>query len=162
MRTRLSGRAKLLLLATAVVLAGCPTADPFPDLYPLSGTITRDGKPVTAGGLILLPDPGNGSGLVVNANVNADGTFTVETSWTKPTGGIVSKSGAPAGRYKAVYHPPSNGARTGLEVELSQPVTVEAKENTASFALPLVMPAGNGVPRDDDPDSPKFNPSRKD
>jgi hypothetical protein len=150
-----------LLLAFVLAATGCSSAESFPDLHPLTGTVTREGRPVTEGGVIFLPDPPNGSGLVVNASVNPDGTFAAETSRSSGKGAEI-RAGAPSGRYKVVYHPPGNGAKTGLEVELEPRVTVERGANAATLTLPAVMPRGNGVPRDDDPNAPNFDPNRKD
>jgi hypothetical protein len=133
--TRPAGAA-LVLSALAVAAAGCPAARPFPDRHPLTGALTRDGRPVTAGGLIFLPEPG-GAGVIVNANVRADGTFAAETSRTSDKGRTEIRPGAPAGRYKVVYHPPSNGSRSGA--------------NAVTLALPHELPRGFGEPRDDDP-----------
>ena len=137
-------------LAGAAVLGGCRPGERFPDLHPVEGTVTRAGRPVAGGGLIFLPDPPNGSGLVVNASVQPDGRFTVETSRTADRGTEI-RPGAPAGAYKVVYHPPGNGQKTGLEVELPAGVTVPA--GPVALALPDALPGGRGVPRDDDPDA---------
>jgi hypothetical protein len=141
----------LVLSALAVSAAGCPAARPFPELHPLTGALTRDGQPVTAGGLIFLPESGGGSGLIVNANVRPDGAFTAETSRTTALGKTEIKPGVPAGRYKVVYHPPSNGARSGLQVELSAQVTVGPGPNRVALSLSGPLPQGAGEPRDDDP-----------
>ena len=108
-------------------------------------------KHVTGGGLLFIPETGERTSLVVNAAVRANGTFAAETIRTADRGSE-TRPGAPIGRYKVIYHPPGNGSKTGLEVELDQRVMVEAKANTATVTLPLVMPKGSGLPRDDDPD----------
>jgi hypothetical protein len=128
----------------ALALAGCGPKPP--ELYPLSGTITRDGAAVTAGGLIFLPEPHDGSGRVVNAAVNADGTFAARTEVTGSDGRMTAQPGVPAGRYKVVYHPPGDGQKVGADVELSERVTVEARANTAALVLP---PKPVGEPRAD-------------
>src|SRR6516225_9819553 len=130
--------------------AGCSGEPKFPDLHPLTGMVTREGKPVTKGGIIFVPEPGTGSGFIVNANVRRDGSFTAETSLTSRAGKTTIRPGAPAGRYKAVYHPPSDGSKTGLEVELDTPVVVAAGSPPVAFTLPAAMPAGHGAERDDE------------
>jgi hypothetical protein len=155
---------KLLLAAAwlaAAGLAGCGSGEAIPDLHPVTGTITRDGKPVAGGGIILIPDPPNGSGLVVNASVGKDGTFTVQTSRTTAKATEIHP-GAPAGTYKVVYHPPSDGQKTGLEVTAADRLTVQPGGGTANVVLPAAVPAGKGEDRDDDPKSPRFDPNRKD
>jgi hypothetical protein len=149
------------LFALLTALSGCSDPEPFPELHPLSGTISRDGTPVTVGGLIFIPADA-GSGLVVNAAVNPDGSFTAVTSRNRPAGGIDLRTGAPAGRYRVVYHPPSNGAKMGLEVELREAVTVSPGANSAALKLPTTVTKGNGIPRDDDPNSARYDPGRKD
>lgn len=148
-------RPVVLLSLVALAAVGCDNAPPPPDLHPLTGTITRDGKPVTAGGLIFVPAGGGSGGVTVDASVKPDGTFEARTSrWNgKET---VFRPGVKPGRYKATYHPPGDGQALGLEVELATEVVVEAKANTATFELPTKMPAGNGSPRDDanPPESP--------
>jgi hypothetical protein len=125
------------------VLIGCADSKPPPELHPLTGTVTRDGQPVTAGGLIFIPDPADGSGRVVNATVKADGTFEAHTEHTGANGSPVGKPGAPAGRYKVVYHPPGDGQKSGLDVEFPERVSVEPGAKPVTLALPLPAPKDN-------------------
>jgi hypothetical protein len=112
----------------------------------VSGTLTSaDGKPVTAGGLIFIPESGDWGGRVVNASVNPDGTFTATTS-TSAAGNTELKPGVPAGRYKVVYHPPGDGQKLGLETELPDPVLVEPTDNRLSQTVPPKTPAGKADP----------------
>lgn len=148
--SRFTGRyAGSAVLAAAVALAsGCsqPPANP-PDLHPLSGTVTRDGKGVAGGGLIFLSLTGR-AGLIVNANVEPGGAFTAQTEWTGGRGREV-RQGVPVGRYKAVYHPVSDGSKMGLEFELPEPVEVKPGENTVTLVLPSAVPESKSLPRDD-------------
>ena len=132
----------------AWLCAGCDDAAPMNQLHPLGGTIQRDGQPVKEGGLIFIPD-GSSSSLIVNGAVQANGTFTVRTEKTLSSGKLEIKPGAPAGVYKVVYHPASDGATMGLEVELAERVTVEPGGTEVLLTLPSVMPKGRGEPRDD-------------
>jgi hypothetical protein len=141
---------RLLPVAILTLSGGCSGEPSFPDLHPLTGTVAREGKPVPEGGIIFVPESGTGSGLIVNATVRPDGSFTAETSLTSRAGKTTIRPGAPAGRYKAVYHPPSDGSKTGLEVELNTPVVVAAGTTSVTINLPAVMPAGNGAERDDE------------
>lgn len=140
--------ALLLLLAV-----GCGPTPP-PPLNPLTGTITRGGQPVTEGGLIFIPDSGSWGGVVVNAAVAKDGTFTATTSRTTGTATTIH-DGAPVGRYKVVYHPPSDGQKMGLETELPDLITVDAGSNVVNLVLPEKTPVGQGEKRDDDLVTPK-------
>lgn len=116
------------------LVAGCGEPPP-PPLNPLTGTITHDGQPVTQGGLIFIPESGSWGGVVVNAAVGKDGTFSATTSRTTGMATTIH-NGAPAGRYKVVYHPPSDGQKMGLETELPEVVVVEAGVNEIKLVLP--------------------------
>lgn len=119
----------------ALVITGCESTPTKPALHPLNGTLTQSGKPVVGGGLIFIPESGAWGGRVVNANVNPDGTFTAETSYTGGTGTVI-QPGVPAGRYQVVYHPPSDGQKVGQETTLPEPITVAAGDNTVTLVLP--------------------------
>jgi hypothetical protein len=140
----------LLAFAFAIIpvtLSGCAGDPPLPELYPLSGSVSRLDRPVTSGGLIFVPEAGDGTNLVVNAAVRSDGTFTARTEYRMSDGPVTFHTGIPAGRYLVVYHPPSDGSRQGLEVELQQRVVVERRETNVNLVLPDEMPAGSGEPR---------------
>lgn len=115
-------------------LAGCGTPAP-PSLHPVTGTVTLGGKPATAGGLIFIPESGTWGGMVVNGSVNPDGTLLVTTSRTV-NGQTVLMTGAPAGRFKVHYHPPSDGQAIGLETELPDVVVIEPRENVLTLDVP--------------------------
>jgi len=130
-------RPRLLWLALAITcaaLCGC-TGDSMPPLHTLNGTVTRDGERVTSGGLIFVLESGERTRLVVNAAVQPDGTFTARTERMDDRGTTILP-GAPAGTYRAIYHPPSDGSKTDLAVELPQRVTVEGGGVTATLILP--------------------------
>lgn len=137
-----------IVFAGVVSLGGCGPADFSKGLYPLTGTLTQDGKPVTGGRLSFAPAAGGWGGVTVDASVNKDGTFFAQTSKWSGTETVL-KPGLKPGRYKVIYHPPSDGQKTGLEVELPGIVEVETKENSIQLELPLKLPEGNGQPRDD-------------
>lgn len=147
------GRARRALVPLLLVASGCSLGDPFPPLHPLTGTVTRDGKPVTGGGLIFISESETGSALIVNAAVARDGTFAARTEHTGRSETTI-RPGAPVGRYKVVYHPPGDGSKMGLEVALEQAVTVEGKSNEAALLLPSKMPAVTGAVRDGKPAAP--------
>ena len=70
-RARLIGGAALTAL---IVLAGC--GDSGPEIVPVSGTVTIDGKPLTYGQIQVLPSgwrPAHGK-------IEADGRFTLTTT----------------------------------------------------------------------------------
>jgi hypothetical protein len=73
--------------------------------------------------------------MVVNGSVNPDGTFTTMTS--RSVGGKTEMAqGAPAGRFKVVYHPPGDGQAVGTETELPEVVVIEPKENVLRLDVP--------------------------
>ena len=137
------------LLALALsTLQGC--SDPVPALFPVEGTITRLGQPVREGGLIFQPVSGPSHSLILNAEVQTNGTFTVKAERTDREGQLHFLTGMPVGEYKVTYHPPSDGSKSGLEFEFPTTIKVEAKSNSLKLELPEKLPAGEGEPRDDD------------
>lgn len=148
------------LVAACLAAAGCarPGAEPIPPLFAATGAVARDGEPVKSGGLIFLPEPPRPGGLTVNANVNSDGTFALETSRPKPGGGLESYPGAPAGSYKASYHPDSDGSRMGLDYIFPDPVTVNAAPSVVKLTLPREMPTGSAART---PPSGRTQPTRR-
>ena len=141
-------------LAVCAFLSGCSRGERFPALHPLSGKVERDGRPVTTGGLYFAPDPATNSPLSVNARLREDGTFAAETSWADANGKTETRPGAPAGRYKVVYHPPGDGSKTGVEVTLPEPVTAGPDSGALTLTLTKEAPAGDGMERDDIPPKP--------
>jgi hypothetical protein len=141
--------ARLVLVALVVSASGCSSGPATPTLYPLIGTVTRDGKPVVVGGLIFVPDGDGTPGLTVNAVVQPDGSFAAQTLRTSEDGTVNTSFGAPAGIYTAIYHPPGDGSKTGLEVRLDDRVTVSAGPTTAALVLPKELPEGTGMPREE-------------
>lgn len=129
---------RLAPLVACALVAGCAVDTP-PPLYPVTGSIQQGKKVVSGGGLILMPESGGWAGAVVNASVNADGTFTVQTS---RVGGSETKllPGAPAGRYKIAYHPPGDGQKVGGEYHFPDVAVIEAKDNTLVLILPDEFP----------------------
>jgi hypothetical protein len=125
----------LALAATFTVPCGCG-ADSRPHLHPLTGTVvSRGGERVTSGGLIFVLESGERTRLIVNAAVQPDGTFTARTERMDDRGTTILP-GAPAGTYRAIYHPPSDGSKTDLAVDLPERVTVEAGGVAVSLTLP--------------------------
>lgn len=131
-------------------IISCSADDVPPEVFPVQGTIRHDGEFIREGGLIFLPEPTSNSTLIINAEVEANGTFQVRTEQTTLAGKVISHTGMPAGTYRVVYHPLSDGSRSGLEVELDDRVTIEARENELELVLPDKLPEGAGEPRDDD------------
>src|SRR5262245_28868035 len=136
-----------------VLVAGCSSEPSPPPLYPLTGTLTQNGKPVTEGGLIFIPESGDWGGLVVNASVRRGGAFAAETS-RDPAKATAGLPGGPAGRYRVAYHPPGDGEKVGTEYHFPEPVTVETKDNALALTLPEQLPGA----RAGKPDATKPDP----
>ena len=120
-----------LLLLGMLLVVGCG-GPPEERLYPVKGTITLDGQPLTRGDIWFVPDEAKGTKHTEYSlsKINPDGTYELQT---------FQKPGAKAGWYKvAVFatknEPPSNTSgwvpdwiadekysshmKSGLEVEV--------------------------------------------
>lgn len=129
----------VLLLIAGLALPGCGDArqPDFPPLHPVKGVVKRGGKPVSGGSLLFTPDPETPD-FRTNAEVGADGTYSLTTFRTTDRKGE-RKPGAPAGAYKVTYTPTQREQTAGgtLEiVELPKPVTVREGENDIPIELP--------------------------
>jgi hypothetical protein len=114
-------RPTLFVLATALV-AGCGGGDnqpTFPDLTPVKGVVKRAGQPVKGGTVQFLPDPDRPE-FLTNSEVGQDGTFTLTTVRTTDKTGE-RKTGAPVGKYRAMYQPPLGDQTAGGQLD---PITV--------------------------------------
>ena len=88
-----------MLVAACCAASGCGSAeDP---LYPVTGTITVDGKPLTKGTVGLIPDlaRGNTSAYAPQGKIGPDGQFSIAT---------LERTGAAPGRYKVVVWSAAN------------------------------------------------------
>ena len=85
--------------------------------------------------------------MTINASVR-DGAFRGMTDRTSASGKSKIEPGVPAGSYRAVYHPASDGSKSNLEMELGV-VKVVAGGTVVQLKLPEKMPTGVGEPRDD-------------
>lgn len=86
LETRRSGGGALVV-ASAVLLAGCGYGDARPDMFPVTGTISYGGKPVPAGYVMLKPDGSVGNdGLQAYAEIS-DGRFDTSDRGKGVTGG---------------------------------------------------------------------------
>ena len=129
-------------------IVGCGEFEKL-ELHPLRGKISHLGAPVKDGGLIFLAENPGGKTFTVNASVR-DGAFEACTDRTSASGKTLIEKGVPSGRYSVVYHPASDGSKSGLEVRLN---TIEVIQGGTSInlELPENMPTGKGEPRDDVP-----------
>lgn len=124
--------------ATLWSAAGCGESGPL--LYPVSGTVRFDGKPLPQVGVSFFADTskGNNSGHIAAASADAEGRFTLST---------VGESGAPPGWYKVVVSPYTPGP-----VEVPKPpynvkyltvettdLSIEVKKGAAENAYDLTL-----------------------
>lgn len=94
------GLAIAFCVATLTGMVGCGDSGPL--LYPVSGTVRFDGKPLPQVGISFFADSakGNNSGHIAAAAADAEGRFTLST---------VGEAGAPPGWYKVVVSPYTPG-----------------------------------------------------
>ena len=86
----------LLHTLFAIILTGCNPSYQK-ETAPVRGTVTLDGRPVSAGGVSFSPAAGRGAGGLIAV----DGTYTLGT-YTKSDGAIV-------GKHKVAISPPEQG-----------------------------------------------------
>ena len=74
-----------LFTVWCIVIAGCRPSYQL-DIAPAQGTVTLDGKPLSAGGVLLTPDRGRAAG----GRLAADGSFVLST-YGKGDGAIIGR-----------------------------------------------------------------------
>ena len=129
------GRAIAYVLCAFVCVSswGCGSAGKTPDLYPVSGKVTYQGKPLAAAKLVFIPaaeDPKKPSAERPNAETDAEGSY--ELTWG-------DEAGAPAGKYKVMIFAFAEVADTH-DSETAPPSLIPAKYNSpASSGLTAVV-----------------------
>ena len=116
-------------------LAGCQGN--LPALYSVEVELVQDGKPVDRGALMFEPEKPGKKSIVFNAEHTGGGKFRGRVLFQGEQGTQI-KPGVAAGTYRVLYHPPSDGQRTNLEVPLKETLTVQAGENKVCMELPKV------------------------
>jgi hypothetical protein len=141
---------RLIAMSGALLFIGCSAAaPPLPDRFPLTGEVIYQGRPITGGGLIFVPaEGGSWNGVTVHANINSDGTF-VATSERIVRNRPEDELGAPLGRYKAIYHPLSDGSKAGTQWEFADIIEVTTSGIRVTLTLPTTQLEGGGAVRDD-------------
>jgi hypothetical protein len=121
----------ILVILGVFVLTGCPGSTPkgdLPTLQPAKGKVLRGGQPVN-GGSIKFHAEGGSLDLVVGGEVNADGSFELQTMHAQS---MKKASGAPVGRYKVTYFPALGDQTAGpnpAPIELPDTVTIKDGPN---------------------------------
>lgn len=100
-------------LLSLALLTGCETSEPIGEV---SGKVTLDGKPVTAGGVIFSNTE---KGVHVLVPIKSDGTYQLETA---------AGYGVPLGTYQVAVSPP-----------IPEPVMPGAPKPEAT-SQPIVIP----------------------
>jgi hypothetical protein len=135
-----------IALALVGMLSGCSKAkSPWEVVYPASGILTFEGKPISGAQVTLFPvDPSVPESVRPTAITEADGRFKLST--------FSDGDGAPKGDYKvsAIWHPlvhgPGGAVRgdNKLPVKYSRPdssgLTVKVEEGGSSLP-PIDIPA---------------------
>jgi major membrane immunogen (membrane-anchored lipoprotein) len=132
----------LAMLALLVVMASCGTDDGLGKRYPVSGTVTYNGKPLEKGDISFVSED-------LTKNYSASGAIT-EGSYTLSTGG--NNDGAQAGKYKVTIKSKEefvSKAQADFKKESGKdnpkfPPHFTAKAEAAAKSL---IPAGYGDPR---------------
>ncbi len=102
-----------------------------PVTYPVKGRLlVKTGQPVQ-GGVVQIVSTG-AVPMSAMGEVRPDGTF--ELTVLSQAG--EKFSGAQAGEYTVTYIPVMSEAQTEQPVNLPQPITIEARENTLELRLP--------------------------
>jgi hypothetical protein len=87
------------MLAAILLITGCSKTENMPTLVPVSGNVTLDGRPVTAGQVTFFPEFNTKAGMCTGT-INTEGAYEIKTSSDNQT-----KSGAPPGKYKVTVTP---------------------------------------------------------
>ena len=115
------------------ISAGCAeqAAGPPPTTHAVKGRLlTSSGQPVKGGALqIVSADAVPKSAM---GEIREDGSFELATMNASGQ----KFPGAEAGTYTATYIPVMSEAQTEQPIDLPQPVTIEARENTLDLRLP--------------------------
>ena len=88
-------RAFGLLLTIGLVGCGAETPD-FPDVAPVTGTVTYQGKPVEGANVRFIPSAGEGNPAM--ATTDAEGHYTLSTTFSSS----VTEEGAVPGNYSVL------------------------------------------------------------
>jgi hypothetical protein len=126
------------------LIGGCKGGANLPALAPVKGKVTVDGKSVTSGQVVLIPEtPEKGKeGALSAGQIDADGNYEISTG---------GKSGAPLGKHKVTVTPPTMpmpGAKGPPKGEFNQkkygdqkstPLSITVVENPAPGAYDLKL-----------------------
>jgi hypothetical protein len=107
-----------LLVLLPLLATGCGAGKGVGRVVPVSGKVTLNGVPLTAGNVSFVPDAtkGNTSKFSANGLIKEDGSYELTTD---------TKKGAPPGHYKIAVMTTFPGAQ-------GHPVQINPKYNNAS------------------------------
>ena len=121
----------LTLLGGTLLLTGCGGGAEKVETAPVSGTITKDGTPVTGGTVTFIPiaeKEGAKVGKPATGNVGSDGTYTLKT--------YEDGDGAAIGKHNVAYSPPAPEIAT---TEEGSPDESAHKESDAEASITYVV-----------------------
>jgi hypothetical protein len=126
----------VLLVAIVLVFTGCSSPrTPPPATYPVKGKVTyKGGSPLT--GVMIEFRSTSDPSTTMMANIQADGSFELFTIFgnEKLAGGI-------AGPCQVTVHPPIVPGKSPSAHVLTQPITIEPKENNFTIEIPPEKPS---------------------
>ncbi len=104
----LRGRTTSIAVLVSVCLVGCSGGDgvkPLPNLVPVSGTVTYEGKPLSQGTISLAPVDPDAKLQAASGDIK-NGSFTLTTTASAP--------GVMVGKYKALIKSVEGNAATAM------------------------------------------------
>jgi hypothetical protein len=118
----------VLLTVCCIVITGCRPSYQL-DIAPARGTVTLDGKPLSAGGVLLTPERGRAAG----GRLAADGSFVLST--------YGHGDGAIIGKHRVAITPPQSENESDKPLPGSVPVPQRYLSATSS-SLEVEIKAG--------------------
>lgn len=128
-----------MLPCVLVFAAGCGESESL-EFVPVTGKVTVNGKPLTAGIVFFVPDSSKGNTVKVNpqGRLSPEGTYELSTD---------QGSGAPPGSYKVTITTQSPGLDMKSSVKLDQkyasatttPLAVEVVESPSAGAYDFAI-----------------------
>jgi hypothetical protein len=125
-------------LAALLPSAGCSSKYTY---VPVNGKVTlKNGKPVTLGSVVFMPDKDNTLRVIPSGKINADGTYELSTDGRSgvPIGSYVACVRAPMRKVDGKDPPPIPFSMKYFDANES-PLKIEVTANPPSGAYDLVL-----------------------
>ncbi len=135
--SRFSIVAALLTVGLLGCGGGAPKRD-LPPLYPVKGKALRGGVPLSSGLLSLIPSPETPESRdwVINAEINPDGTFEIQSLHSLSQ---KRSAGAPAGTFRVNVTITGGDQTQGGRIQnlsLPYPITIKTEPNEITIEFP--------------------------